>query len=93
MYTHFSGSIPISEAYLFALLYLVNGQCQNGDPSSLENLTSATSQREDDGKNDAEQGYEITLEALCYGKEINGAKSRGKNLSRLLYVKLWPTYI
>lgn len=92
MYNHYAGSRPISEAYLFSLLYLVNGQNQKQDPTDMALIEHSRSSWETEeassDRREMEEGYEITLEALCYGKDIQGAKERGRNLTRLLKVSL-----
>ena len=75
MYNHYAGARPISEAYLFSLLFLVNGQTKKEDPTAMNDPEiSLADVDQSQERTEAEEGFEITLEALCYGKDVQGAK-------------------
>ena len=90
MYMAYAGTRPASQAYLFAFVLLSTGN----DPYAADPTANTTSIEHLDPQTQEDQmkGYEITLEAMTYGKMSTGLKDRSRRVVNILKVMFYDVY-
>jgi len=89
MYGAYAGMRPAAQAYLFAFILSSTGN----DPHSFDPTAELDIVEKFDPqvREDQIKGYEITLEAITYGKMSVGLKGRSRKVLEILQVMAQPT--